>query len=114
MKVIKFVQYNEAESLPESGFGGMGGWFEMGMRWCDYKEMWIEDVHETIENLRAAIIENHIKCTGDQHQHSGVESCPVFEDGTTATYSFRAWGDLMAAVWSTEDNEDYSYMSFYM
>jgi hypothetical protein len=40
---------------------------------------------------------------------------PVFDDGTVGGFSFRAWGDLLAAVWNTaEGTTKYSYMSFYM
>ena len=113
MSDIKFVTYSESANYPESGFGGMGGFFDNGMRWKDYLKIWKEEYHSDLENLRTAIVENKIRFTGEQHQN-GTQSCPVFTDGTCATYSYRAWGDLMAAVWSEHDDEDYSYMSFYM
>jgi hypothetical protein len=31
-----------------------------------------------------------------------------------ATFSYRGWGDIMAAIWSEEENKDYNYMDFYM
>ena len=114
MKVVKFISYSEVGDRKENSLGGMGGFFENGMRWKDYKDVWKESVHEDLENLRAAIIANQINCTGDEHQHSGYPSVPLFDDGSVALYSFRAWGDLMAAVWSSEYDKDYSYMSFYM
>ena len=114
MKVIKFITWKEAEHKKENGLGGMGGFFSDGMRWEDYKAAWKEEVHESLEGLRLSIIANQINCTGDEHQHSGYPSVPLFDDGTVATYSYRAWGDLMAAVWSSEYDKDYSYMSFYM
>jgi hypothetical protein len=50
--------------------------------------------------------------TGQEHQYnSGV---PVFSDGKVATYTYRGWGDLMAAIWATEEDKDYHYMDFYM
>lgn len=112
MEKVVFVTSYEAEKLPESGLGGLGGFFNNGMRWADYLAIWKEEVHPRLESLRAAIIEKNVRCNGLQHQN-GYPSCPVFEDGTCATYSFRAWGDLMAAVWSSHDNTDYSYMDFY-
>ena len=111
---IQFITYNEASDKEEIGIGGMGGFFEAGMRWEDYIKVFIPDVHDTLNQLRSAIIENNIRCTGDQHQYSNYESVPLFPNGKVATYSYRAWGDLMAAVWSSEENKDYSYMSFYM
>jgi hypothetical protein len=109
---IFFVTYAESENFPESGLGGLGGFFDVGMRWEDYLNIWKEEHHPRLESLRTAIIKNNIRCTGAEHQVSTI-SCPVFEDGTCASYSYRAWGDLMAAVWSSHDNTDYTYMSFY-
>jgi hypothetical protein len=43
-----------------------------------------------------------------------VEGVPVFEDETISTFSYRAWGDLLSAIWSEEENKDYNYMAFYM
>lgn len=113
MKEIKFVTYEEASKMEESGFGGTGGWFKDGQRWTDYLDRFELHTHPTLEMLRESIIKNKIRCTGDEHQN-GFISCPVFPDGKVATYSFRAWGDLMAAVWSEHDNKDYNYMTFYM
>jgi len=114
MKVIRFVTYEIASEMPENGIGGMGGFFDNGMRWDDYLNHFKDEAHPLIETLRKSIIENNIRCTGDEHQHFDYESCPVFSDGSAATYSYRAWGDLMAAVWSTEEDQDYNYMDFYM
>lgn len=113
LTIDRFVTYSDASHLPESAFGGMGGFFAPGMRWPDYLDRWNDEAKPTLENLRKAIIENKIRCNGYQHQHDQYESCPVFSDGTCATYTFRAWGDLMAAVWSSEEDKDYSYMDFY-
>ena len=111
---MKFITYDQAADLEEIGLGGTGGWFEAGMRWEDYLTKWKPYTHKILERLRSEIIKNNIRCTGDQHQHGNYKSCPVFANGKTATYSYRAWGDLMAAIWSTEDDQDYSYMTFYM
>lgn len=112
MNKITFISYQSAESKEENGLGGMGGFFDDGMRWKDYLEIWKPEVHELLEDLRKAIVESGLKCTGAEHQ-SGALAVPLFPDGKVATYSYRAWGDLMAAVWSEEENKDYSYMSFY-
>jgi len=111
---IEFTTYKDAsENYPASEFGGMGGFFDKGMRWQDYLSIWIPEVHPQLEALRSAIIAAEIKCTGEERQHSDMHTAPIFPDGTAATYSYRAWGDLMAAIWSTEDDEDYTYMTFY-
>ena len=64
--------------------------------------------------LRESIIKNQIGWTGKSMQDFGYETVPLWSNGKVDTYSWRAWGDLMAAVWSSEDNKDYSYMDFYM
>ena len=90
----------------------MGGWFQKGMRWEDYREHTVEPANERYLNyLRGYIIRHNIFKGRDWHQNQGVA---VFNDGTYASFSFRAWGDLMAAIWSTELDTDYSYMDFYL
>lgn len=110
--VAKWATYDEALELPES-FGGMGGFFHDGMRWGDYIGVFCREVHKYAEALRASIIEKGIKECGPWHQDSSVNGAPIFSDGTAATFSYRAWGDLLAAVWSTEENRDSNYMEFY-
>jgi len=113
MKIVKWITYSEARGKKENGLGGMGGWFKDGMRWKDYKNSYKKIAYKMLETLRKSIIENGIKCTGEEHQQ-GAKAIPLWDNGKVDTYSFRAWGDLMAAVWSTEENTDYNYLSFYM
>lgn len=116
MKVTSWISYEEAQSYPDNKIGGMGGWFnfhEKGQRWKDYIGIFEPQAHIHIEALRESIIENNIRTGGDDHQQSD-NGVPLFSDGTVATYSYRAWGDLMAAVWSEVEDKDYNYMDFYM
>ena len=120
MKIEKWITYDEAEGKTENGLGGMGGWFgttetgwDAGHRWKDYLDNYQAEVHPMLEELRRSIIEHKIRCTGMEHQN-GVHAIPLWDNGRVDTYSYRAWGDLMAAVWSTEDDKNYSYMDFYM
>jgi hypothetical protein len=110
---IMFATFDQVKGLEENGIGGMGGWFDIDNTWEEYLDMFTEEGQEIVKKLREAIVEKKIKCTGQEHQY-GAASCPVFPDGTTATYSYRSWGDLMAAIWSVEDKKKYSYMHFYM
>lgn len=114
MKIIKWITNNETMGKEENGLGGMGGFFKDGMRWEDYKNNYKKVAHKMLEELRKSIIENEIKWTGQEMQDNGYETVPLWSNGKVDTYSWRAWGDLMAAVWSTEDNKDYCYMDFYM
>lgn len=113
MKVIKWISFEEASKLPECPLSRLGGWFQDGMRWEDYYKELGEEARPYAEALRAEVLAKRIRHGGDWHQYS-EEGIPVFEDGTIASFSFRAWGDFMAAVWSSADNRDYNYMDFYM
>ncbi|MBQ2937608.1 MAG: hypothetical protein IJE05_01810 [Clostridia bacterium] len=119
IRVIKWISYDKASELIEIGvlydnnIGGLGGWFKEEQRWKDYKMAFKEAAHPYIEALREDIVLNNIRHCGNDHQEleNGV---PVFSDFSVSMYSYRAWGDLMAAIWSTQENKDYSYMDFYM
>ena len=127
MKIEKWITYQEAEGKEENGLGGWGGWFgydEMNRgadgrwtmsraRWPDYLDYFEPKARPELEELYQSIVANRIRCTGEEHQ-SGAVAVPLWDNGKVDTYSMRAWGDLMAAVWSTEDNKDYGYMDFYM
>lgn len=113
MKVKKWISYSESTGHEEAPCGGLGGFFDNGMRWKDYIECWKPISLPYIEALRKSIIERGLKITGADHQRD-PDVVPVFSDNTVATYSYRAWGDLMAAIWSEEENADYCYMDFYM
>jgi hypothetical protein len=114
LTIVKWVTLQEARNLEENRLGGLGGFFQKGMRWEDYKKEYIEEVHYMLEILRESITKNEIKWTGEDMQDNGYETYPLWSNGKTDSYSWRAWGDLMAAVWSSEENKDYSYMDFYM
>lgn len=108
--ITEWISFDEAKNrkLPES-LGGLGGYFEFGMRWKDYWEPGQEPPH--LIALRDSILKRGIREGGDWHQEEGV---PVFSDGTHASFSYRAWADLLAAIWSENDNLDYRYTDFYM
>lgn len=119
IKVLAWISYDQANELIEKGIlkdskvGGMGGWFMEENRWDDYEAAFSESAQPYLEALRKEIINKNIKYCGNDHQEL-EDGVPVFNDNTVAMYSYRGWGDLMAAIWSTEENKDYSYMDFYM
>ncbi len=53
-----------------------------------------------MEALREDVIARGIKMSGPETQ-SRADGVPVFEDGRVALFTFRAWGDFVAAVWNT-------------
>ena len=109
--VVRWAGQDETMDMPCS-IGGLGGWFEKGMRWKDYIEVIEPELLPYAEAIRESVIRNNIRYTGWDHQHR-KDGVPVFDDGTVGSFSFRAWGDIMAAIWSDVDDCDYSYMDFY-
>lgn len=96
-----------------SNFGGCGGFFDRGMRWKDYldRAFYAED-HARMEELRAAIVGRPVWRDGSWHQDQADAGMPVWDDGAVFWASQRAWGDLLAAVWSTVLDQDFWYGDF--
>jgi hypothetical protein len=113
--VVRWVDELETAGLAEAPVGGLGGWFGLKQpnTWQDYLDSWKEPAHPYIYALRASIVERGIRWGGDWHQEAD-DGTPVFSDGTVAEFSYRGWGDLLAAIWSDEDGQAYSYVNFYM
>ena len=117
MKVVNWISYDESENYAYNNIGGLGGFFNFtnkGMRWKDYINNFLEGDKVYVEALRQEILDKNLRFCGNDHQADNFEGVPVFEDNTVATYSYRAWGDLMAAIWSEKEDKDYCYMDFYM
>lgn len=122
--VVKWISDRDA-SAREEAVGGFGGWFgyeendkseklvKARHRWKDYIAIWTPEAQPYLEAIRASVIARGLRLTGEQHQNS-QEGVPLFNDGKVATFSFRGWGDLMAAIWSEAEDKDYGYMDFYM
>jgi hypothetical protein len=115
MKVKEWIAYDEMGDRKQS-VGWMGGFFNWetkGMRWKDYLAHFDPAVHPYLEAIRESVLEHKICFGGDVHQQH-PEGVPLFEDDTVAHFTYRAWGDLMAAIWSEAHDTDYTYMTFYM
>jgi hypothetical protein len=124
MKVVKLIEYSDEafEGLEENTLARMGGWFNSHMihkkeeshsnhTWQDYLDSLQDDkTREYAIALKKYILENNIHECAPWHQSVGV---PLFEDNTYATFSYRGWGDLMAAIYTT-DEKPLDYMSYYM
>jgi hypothetical protein len=112
VSVVDWISEKEAD-IKECSIGGLGGFFSDGMRWKDYADKLTSEALPYANAIRQSVIEKNIRLTGNDHQYSD-EGVPLFSDGTVGQFSFRAWGDIMAAIWSEKENKDYCYMSFYM
>lgn len=110
VKVLRWGTEQEMEGRTDP-VGCMGGWFNHGHRWKDLLERFVDEAHPYLEALRAEIISKKLRFGGDGHQR---DKYPLFDDGCCALFSYRAWGDLLAAVWAEHDGMDYHYMDFYM
>ena len=114
--MITVVEWGRYEVPKEQSLGWLGGWFnfeETGQRWKDYLEAFHPVAHPYLEAVRESVLEKSLRLTGQDHQQSD-EGEPKFSDGKVLSLSYRAWGDLMAAIWSEKENKDYNYMDFYM
>lgn len=110
--VVRQCSYDEAQDL-EDACGGMGGWVD-GEDFDEYLAACGDEALPYVRGLRDWIVREKIRHGGDWHQDD-EEGVPVFADGKCATFSYRAWGDLLAAVWNSHERTDrYCYMSFYM
>lgn len=112
-RVVEWIAYDAADRRGAPDIGGWGGVMTKQMRWADF----IADIDAKwcghYEAMRQAILVRGLCRGGDWHQ-AAPDGVPLFDDGAIATFSFRAWGDLMAAVWSDADGRGYGYMDFYM
>jgi hypothetical protein len=112
IKVVEWVTHSDVENNSKQ-IGWSGGFFDDGMRWADYKATFKPEAFPYIEAVRASVLEQGRRTTGEQHQHQ-ENNVPKFSDGQVLLLTYRAWGDLMAAIWSEKEDQDYHYMSFYM
>jgi hypothetical protein len=111
VKVEGWISSGEAEGKPES-VGWMGGWFKEGDRWADYLAAYKPETHPYLEAIKDDVLASGRFINGGQHQNS-PRGVPLFEDGTVGMFTFRAWGDLMAAIATVKDGKDHHYMEFY-
>lgn len=113
MKVERWTNNSDTALVPEKNLGSLGGWFNMhtrGQRWQDYLSIWKPEFHPHFEAIREEILRLQLKRGGFWHQEQ--DGIPVLSDGHHFSASMRAWGDLLAAVWSEADNKDHSYCEF--
>lgn len=91
----------------------LGGVVKKGDRWINYIDTMEDWEKPYLEAIRIDVINRGIKMSGAEHQNL-PNGTPEFNNGKVAIFSYRAWGDLMAAIWSEVENTNYSYLDFYM
>ena len=109
IEVIDWIYYGSGKE--KAPIGGLGGWFNSNLLHDkDYLDAHELEAHPYLEALKSKILENHLDTTGQEHQKGNI---PLFSDDTVGEFSYRAWGDLMAAIYSTKESP-LSYMEYYM
>lgn len=114
VRVEAWISSAEAESHAES-VGGLGGWFGSDGQthtWQDYLDHWQPAVHPYLQALKDDVLASGRFICGNNHQDD-PDGTPLFDDGTVGSFSFRAWGDLMAAIATVKDGQPHNYMEFY-
>lgn len=72
-----------------------------------------ENMKEVLDLVRQEIIEKKYMFSGEEHQNAST-GAPVFSDGTCFRASMRCFGAIMASIYRGANNEELSYMDFYM
>ena len=82
---------------------------------CEYPSRNVEGpgLREVVQLIGDEIVQYGYSFSGQDHQ-TAATGVPVFSDGTCLRASMRAWGQIMAAVYSAVDGVNLSYMDFYM
>jgi hypothetical protein len=108
----RVVDWIADDGSREVSVGGLGGWFKDGDRWEDYITQCDPHLRPYIEAIKVSVLASGRFICGNEHQDSD-DGTPLFDDGTVGGFSFRAWGDLMAAIATLYDGQDHHYMEFY-
>ena len=82
---------------------------------CEYPSRNVEgpELREIVQLIGDECVKNGYAFSGQDHQNAET-GVPVFSDGTCLRASMRAWGQIMAAIYSAVDGIELSYMDFYM
>jgi hypothetical protein len=102
--VVKWISYKEAESKERKPIHKDDFFYS-----DDHKEK--KERNQYYNALKESIIKNKIRFSGTWHQND-PHGAPLFSDGTSATWSMRAWGCILAGIWSDIDGVDYDYVDF--
>ena len=85
------------------------GGFRGPMTWDFYLSGFEEDLHHRLEILKEDVISKWNDLDQFRNPRFSEENYFLFEDGSAFTFSFRAWGDFMAAV----QNNGQTHKDFY-
>jgi hypothetical protein len=112
-QVVRWIAFADVDAGDDQDIGGWGGSINKGDGWSEYIANIDEKCVAYYEALRDAILRRGLRRGGDWHQFA-PDGVPLFRDGVFASFSFRGWGDLMAAAWADTDGRRHGYMDYYM
>lgn len=113
IEIQAWVAFKDLDKYPQNKAGHLGGWVK-GENFDEYLERYDESVHKYLIAIKEYVIAHQSYSTGEEHQYSS-NGIPLFTDGTISAFSWRGWGDLMAAIKNSDTGtQDYQYMDFYM
>lgn len=82
---------------------------------CEYptKNADGEEFRDIMQLIGDEVVKHGYCFSGQDHQNE-LTGVPVFSDGTCLRASMRAWGYIMAAIYSEIEGIELSYMDFYV
>lgn len=108
--IVDWISFAETEGKPEAECSSCGG-ISAELTRADYIDGMRDEARAYVEAIWQHFDE-HGAFGGFTHQES---RCPVFDDGMVATYSYRGWGDVVAAWWNSRHPEaptDYAWFAW--
>lgn len=85
----------------------MGG-MDASPSWEEYLSGYKDEYKPHLELVKRAI--EDLGWIGETAEHKANQWCFVFSDGTSFSFSWRGWGDLMSAIVGKHEG----YMAYYM
>ena len=82
---------------------------------CEYPTKTVEgkEVGQIVQLIGDEVVKYGFSFSGQDHQNA-LTGVPVFSDGTCLRASMRVWGQIMAAIYSSVEGVNLSYMDVYM
>lgn len=82
---------------------------------CEYPSRNVDgpEVSKIVQLIGDEVVDKGYCFSGQEHQNA-LTGVPVFSDGTCLRASMRAWGQIMAAIYSSVEGLNLSYMDFYI
>jgi hypothetical protein len=103
--VVRWVSFSKLGQFDPAPIEGVGGWFNARKNKLHTFGYYLEAHPEESRPYILALREEASRFNLRTFVAFGVhrQMCPVFSDGTAVSLSQRAWGDFVAALWTSQD-----------